>query len=152
MRLLIAAVGRARAGPATDLYADYARRLAWPLELREVELRQHLPPPKSKAREAELLLAAVPAGGRVVALDEAGRALDSAGFATLLGRWHDESVSHATFLLGGADGHGDAVRVAADLVLSLGPMTWPHMLARVMLVEQLYRATTILSGHPYHRA
>lgn len=152
MRLLIAAVGRARGSPAAALYEDYARRLTWPLELREVDVRQALPAPRLKSREGELLLAAVPKGARIVALDEGGRSLDSAAFAGLLGGWRDEGVPAAAFLIGGADGHDDAVRGAADLTLSLGAMTWPHLLARAMLAEQLYRATTILAGHPYHRA
>src|SRR5690606_18982084 len=151
LRLLIAAVGRARGSAAGALYDEYARRLPWPLDLREVEVRQPLPPAKLKKREAELLLAAVPAGSRIVALDETGRSMDSTEFAALLGAWRDEGVAHTAFLLGGADGHDDSVRSAADRMLSLGRMTWPHLLARAMLAEQLYRAWTILNGHPYHR-
>jgi 23S rRNA (pseudouridine1915-N3)-methyltransferase len=152
LRLLVAAVGRARGSAAGALYDEYARRMTWPLDLREVEVRQALPPPRLKAREGELLLAAVPKGSRVVALDETGRSLDSATFAALLGGWRDEGVPQAAFLIGGADGHDAPVRAAADLTLSFGAMTWPHLLARAMLAEQLYRATTILAGHPYHRA
>lgn len=152
MRLLIAAVGRARGSGAAALYDDYARRMTWPLDLREVDVRQTLPPPRLKEREGELLLAAVPKGARIVALDETGRSLNSLAFAEVLGGWRDEGVAHAAFLIGGADGHGDQVRAAADLTLSFGTMTWPHLLARAMLAEQLYRATTILAGHPYHRA
>lgn len=152
MRLLIAAVGRARGNAAAALYEEYARRMTWPLDLREVDVRQALPPPRLKEREGELLLAAVPKGARIVALDETGRSLDSAAFAALLGSWRDEGVPQTAFLIGGADGHGDPVRAAADLTLSFGAMTWPHLLARAMLAEQLYRATTILAGHPYHRA
>ena len=151
MRLLVAAVGRARGSAAGALYDEYARRMTWPLDLREVEVRQALPPPRLKAREGELLLATVPKGSRVVVLDETGRNLDSAAFAALLGGWRDERVPQAAFLIGGADGHDDPVRAAADLTLSFGTMTWPHLLARAMLAEQLYRATTILAGHPYHR-
>ena len=152
MRLLIAAVGRARGSAAAALYDEYARRLPWPLELREVEVRQALPSPRLKAREAELLLAAVPKGARIVALDETGRTFDSAGFAALLGAWRDEGVTQTAFLLGGADGHDASVQRAAHQMLSLGAMTWPHLLARAMLAEQLYRAWSILNGHPYHRA
>lgn len=152
MRLLVAAVGRARGSAAGALFDEYARRMTWPLDLREVEVKQALPPPRLKAREGALLLATVPKGSRVVALDETGRNLDSAAFAALLGGWRDEGVPHAAFLIGGADGHDEPVRAAADLTLSFGAMTWPHLLARAMLAEQLYRATTILAGHPYHRA
>ncbi|WP_026870726.1 23S rRNA (pseudouridine(1915)-N(3))-methyltransferase RlmH [Inquilinus limosus] len=152
MRLTIAAVGRARPGPLRDLFDDYAGRSAWPLTLREVEARKGLSGLALKREEAALLLAAVPAGAAVVALDERGRDLDSEGFARLLGRWRDEGRGDAAFLIGGADGHDDAVRSRADLLLSFGRLTWPHMLARAMLAEQIYRAQTILSGHPYHRA
>ncbi|WP_207456908.1 23S rRNA (pseudouridine(1915)-N(3))-methyltransferase RlmH [Azospirillum sp. SYSU D00513] len=152
MRLWLAAVGRSRAGPARDLYEEYAGRLSWPLTLREVEVKKRLPPDELKRQEAELLLAAIPANALVVALDERGKALDSAGFAAKIGAWRDQGASDIAFLIGGADGHGDAVRARADLLLGLGAMTWPHMLVRGMLAEQLYRAQQILAGHPYHRA
>jgi len=154
MRILVAAVGRARGGPARELFEDYRRRIAWPVALSEVEERRKLPPERLRAREAELLLAALPKAKelRVVALDERGRTFDSAGFAARLAAWRDEGVSDIAFLIGGAEGHGEAVRARADLVLSLGAMTWPHLLVRGLLAEQLYRAQQILSGHPYHRA
>jgi 23S rRNA (pseudouridine1915-N3)-methyltransferase len=87
-----------------------------------------------------------------VLLDERGKAMASEDFAALLGRWRDEGVRETRFVIGAADGHSDAERAAADLLLAFGPATWPHMIARAMLMEQLYRATTILAGHPYHRA
>ncbi|WP_029008667.1 23S rRNA (pseudouridine(1915)-N(3))-methyltransferase RlmH [Azospirillum halopraeferens] len=152
MRLWLAAVGRSRGGPARDLYAEYTGRLSWPLTLKEVEVKKRLPPDELKQREADLLLAAIPATATVVALDERGAALDSAAFARRLGGWRDGSAGDVAFLIGGADGHGEAVRRRADLLLSFGPMTWPHMLVRGMLAEQLYRAQQILAGHPYHRA
>ncbi|WP_342237120.1 23S rRNA (pseudouridine(1915)-N(3))-methyltransferase RlmH [Inquilinus sp. OTU3971] len=152
MRLTIAAVGRARPGPLRDLFDDYAGRSIWPLTLREVEARKGLSGFALKREEAALLLAAVPAGAAVVALDERGRDLDSVAFARLLGRWRDEGRGELAFLIGGADGHDDSVRDRAELLLSFGRLTWPHMLARTMLAEQIYRAQTILSGHPYHRA
>jgi 23S rRNA (pseudouridine1915-N3)-methyltransferase len=87
-----------------------------------------------------------------VLLDERGKAMTSEDFARLLGGWRDDGVREARFMLGAADGHCDADRAAADLLLAFGPATWPHLMARAMLMEQLYRATTILAGHPYHRA
>lgn len=87
-----------------------------------------------------------------MALDERGRALGSAELAALLGGWRDAGVREARFLIGAADGLGDAERASADRLLAFGPATWPHLLARAMLAEQLYRATAILAGHPYHRA
>ncbi|MBP2315181.1 23S rRNA (pseudouridine(1915)-N(3))-methyltransferase RlmH [Azospirillum soli] len=152
MRLWLAAVGRARVGPARDLFEEYAGRLSWPLTLREVEVKKRLPPDEMKRQEAELLLAAIPQGSVVVALDERGKALSSEAFAAKMGAWRDQGVADIAFLIGGADGHGDAVRARADLLLALGPMTWPHMLVRGMLTEQIYRAQQILAGHPYHRA
>ncbi len=156
MRLLIVAVGRARPGPARTLFEEYRRRLAWPLDLVEVEERRPLAAAARRAREAEMLLAALPGRGGartvVVALDEAGAALSSAELAARLGAWRDQGAGAVAFLVGGADGHGEPAIGRADLVLSLGRMTWPHMLVRVLLVEQLYRAQCILTGHPYHRA
>lgn len=152
MRILLAAVGRARKGPARDLFDDYVRRLNWPLTLREVEARRPLAAAARKRREAELLLAAVPEGACAVALDESGRTLSSAGLADRLAAWQQEGRGDVAFLIGGPDGLHPSVLERAELVLSLGPMTWPHLLVRVMLAEQLYRAQSILAGHPYHRA
>jgi 23S rRNA (pseudouridine1915-N3)-methyltransferase len=151
MHIIVAAVGRSRAGPQRDLFEHYARRLAWPISLKEIEERRSLSPERLKAREAELLRAAVPKGARLVLLDERGTALSSAAFAERLGRWRDDGVRHLAFLIGGADGLDDGLREGADLVLSLGRMTWPHFLVRGLLAEQLYRAQQILAGHPYHR-
>jgi 23S rRNA (pseudouridine1915-N3)-methyltransferase len=92
------------------------------------------------------------AKSREVLLDERGRQLSSAEFAALLGRWRDEGVREVRFLIGAADGHGDLAREKADLLLAFGAMTWPHLIARAMLAEQLWRATSILAGHPYHRS
>jgi 23S rRNA (pseudouridine1915-N3)-methyltransferase len=152
VKLWLAAVGRAKPGPESDLYAQYVRRLSIPLTLREVEEKRPLPPAARKAREAELLLAAIPAQAVVIALDERGRSLGSEEFAARMGRWRDDGTVDLAFLIGGADGHGDAVRARADLLLSLGAMTWPHMLVRALVAEQVWRAQAILSGHPYHRA
>ncbi len=152
MRLWLAAVGRAKAGPELDLYAQYVRRLSPPPVLKEVEEKRPLPVPERMAREAELLLAATPAGAVVVALDERGTSMGSEAFAARLGQWRDQGVGDLAFLIGGADGHHQSVRDRAQLLLSFGAMTWPHMLVRAMLAEQLWRAHAILSGHPYHRA
>jgi 23S rRNA (pseudouridine1915-N3)-methyltransferase len=129
--------------------------LKWPIALKEVEEKRKLPAAELKLREGELLLAALPeraAGAVVVALDENGKRLSSAAFAKQLGLWRDRGIADLAFLIGGADGMSDAVRGRADLLLSLGDMTWPRLLVRVLLVEQLYRGQSILAGHPYHRA
>ncbi|MDA8231863.1 MAG: 23S rRNA (pseudouridine(1915)-N(3))-methyltransferase RlmH [Magnetospirillum sp.] len=151
MQLWLAAVGRAKPGPERDLYRQYAGRLQPPLQLREVEEKRPLPVPERKERESDLLLSAVPAGATLVVLDERGRAMGSEPFAERVGRWRDDGVGDLVFLIGGADGHADTVRARADLLLSFGPMTWPHMLVRVLVAEQLWRAQAILAGHPYHR-
>ncbi len=155
MRMTLIAVGRSKSGPLRKIYDHYASRLGHgplgALALKEVEERRPLSPEELKRREAALLLGAAPAGARLVALDEAGEALTSAAFAGLLGRWRDEAVRDIAFLVGGAEGLDGSVRDAAALTLSLGPMTWPHLLARALLAEQLYRAQSILTGHPYHR-
>ena len=151
MRMLIAAVGRAGRGPVQAQFDDYARRLKPPLELVEVEERRPLPAPALKAREAELLQGAVPAGALLIALDGRGKALSSEALAKQLAAWRERAPKALAFVIGGADGLDESVLKQADFVLSLGPMTWPHMLVRVMLAEQLYRASAILAGHPYHR-
>ena len=155
MHLTLAAVGRAKTGPLSQLYADYSTRLSrgpWgPLQLREVEERRPLPALQMKEREGELLLAALPDKAYVIALDERGKSLASRDFAQLLSRLADEGRGELAFVIGGANGLSESLRRRADLLLSLGAMTWPHMLVRSLLAEQLWRAETILSGHPYHR-
>lgn len=153
MDILIAAVGRWKSDPARALYEDYAARSAWPIVLREVEEKRKLPEAALKEREAELLLATVPRRDcRVVVLDGGGRGLTSPALAAQVGRWRDAGTATVAFLIGGAAGHGAAAIARADLLLSLGPPTWPHLLVRGLVAEQLYRAQQILAGHPYHRA
>ncbi len=152
MNIVIAAIGKARSGPEQALFDLYAGRLPWKVEVKELEIKKELAADVRRAREGELLLGAVPDGARVVALDERGRNDGSAAFAARLGRWRDDGVRAVAFAIGGADGLDEPVRKRADLVLSLGAMTWPHLLVRGLLAEQLYRAHCILSGHPYHRA
>jgi 23S rRNA (pseudouridine1915-N3)-methyltransferase len=151
MRITLLAVGRMKAGAAQDLYELYAARLRWPLSVKEVEERRSLPPEALKEQEGALLLAALPRGARVIALDEGGRQMGSRDFAGLLGRWQDDGTQDLVFLIGGADGLSKEARQAAEVILSLGRMTWPHMLVRGLLAEQLFRAESILAGHPYHR-
>lgn len=151
MRLTVAAIGRERAGPERALFDDYRKRSLWPLRLVELAPQTRLPRERRLADEALRLLRSVPDAAVVIALDEQGRQLDSLAFARRLAGWRDQGRSEIAFLIGGPDGLGAPVLERADLVLALGPMTWPHRLVRVMLAEQLYRAQTILAGHPYHR-
>ena len=155
MQVLIHAVGRMRRDPLAAVVETYAGRLARgplaPLTLREVEAGRAAAPEARKRAEAEGLAAAIPAGARIVALDERGRDLSSAQLAALLGAWRDDGVRDTVCLIGGADGLAPDLTRRADLVLAFGRATWPHLLVRAMLAEQLYRAATILEGHPYHR-
>ena len=148
MRVTVLAVGRCRDRVITGQWDDYARRLPWNLSLVEINDADG---PTKKQREAEKLLSAVPQGALVIALDERGKTLDSRRFAGWIERQRDDGRREMALIIGGADGLDQSVRERADLLLSLGAMTWPHMMVRVMLMEQLYRAHTILSGHPYHR-
>ena len=122
-----------------------------PAAIVDLEEKRRLPPAELKAREAELILAALPTGARLVALDQRGREWSSRDLAEQLRKWRDSGVADLAFAIGGAEGLGPAVIDRADAALSLGAMTWPHLLARCMLLEQLYRAQQILAGHPYHR-
>jgi 23S rRNA (pseudouridine1915-N3)-methyltransferase len=156
LRVTILAVGRLRAGPEAELVADYLDRFdrtgralgLGPAQMVELEDRRGGGP----AAEALLLAAALPKGARLAALDQRGRGLDSPGFSQILRRTADSGVRDLAFAIGGPDGLDPAFRAGADHVISLGAMVWPHLLVRVMLAEQLYRATSILAGTPYHRA
>ena len=151
MGIVIVAVGRAKAGPILLLCDEYRRRIPFSVEMREVEERRPLSGGERKAREGALLLAAIPDNSLILALDERGKAFDSAAFARQFAAWRERSANLA-FVIGGADGLTEAVLEKASTRLAFGAMTWPHMLVRAMLLEQLYRAHTILTGHPYHRA
>lgn len=165
MRVLIAAVGRSQKGGAgeTEAANSYlknaelmgARLGLGPVALCEVEDRarrtSHADAAQRKTREGELLLAQAPEGATLVALDGRGRALSSENFAKWLGQTRDQGCRNLVFVIGGADGLSDQVIARAHMQLSLGAMTWPHMLVRMMLAEQIYRSVTILANHPYHR-
>lgn len=154
MRLTIAAVGRLRQGPEAVLVADYLDRFARTgrgIGLPAVAMAEVEAKAGGMAAEAGLLAKAIPAGAAIVTLDERGAMLTSPEFAARLGRWRDAGRD-AAFVIGGADGIAPDLQARADLSISFGRMVWPHLLVRVMLAEQLYRAATILSGGPYHRA
>ena len=160
MRLTIAAIGKLPRGPERALCEKLAARAdaiarttrLGPIEIREIEVK-NAPRDQSGARSAEgvALRSALEGCERIVALDERGRALGSGDFARKLVAWRDAGARRAGFVIGGADGLDPTLREEADLVLSFGALTWPHALARAMLIEQLYRAGTIAAGHPYHR-
>lgn len=148
--MLLIAVGKLRPGPERELFERYQARLQPKLAVREVPDGSGAVA-ELKRREGEALLAAVPEDAWLVALDLAGEMLSSEALAASLERWRSASRS-PTFVIGGAEGLSEAVLARADTRLSLGPLTWPHLLVRVLLSEQLYRAQSILAGHPYHRA
>ena len=152
MRLHLICVGRARGTPEGALVETYRERLPWPLAVVEVEERRLTDPLRRQESENARLLEVVPRGAALWALDRRGRSLDSEAFAARLAVQRDGGTADLALLIGGADGLTAATRARADLLLSFGPMTFPHLLARAMLAEQLYRATAILAGHPYHRA
>ena len=160
MRLIVAAVGRLKRGPETELSERYAKRAAQTgrqLGLRDVEIVEIRESRADEAgkrmlEESIALANVIPQKAAVVLLDAGGQNLDSASLAAQLAKWRGNDRPAAVFLIGGADGLSPSLRDKAELRLSFGAATWPHQLVRAMLLEQLYRATTILTGHPYHRA
>ncbi len=151
MRLTIASIGKFRGGPLEALYAEYAGRLPWQLNLREAEEKKPLKGEQLKTREAELLMKLVPKGAKRIVLHERGKEYASVELANLLGRFADDGIQDIAFLIGGADGHSQSTLNSADHLLSLGKMTWPHLMVRGLLAEQLFRSHSILTNHPYHR-
>jgi len=150
MRLVIAAIGKAKASPELDLTQDYLKRLPWKTEIKEHDVKLD-DTARRKAREAELLLESCKSCDRIIALDEKGKQFTSREFAEQIKRWQQQGGSSFGFIIGGADGLDTSLLKKSHLVWSLGKSTWPHMLVRAMLAEQLYRAHSIIAGHPYHR-
>ncbi|MSO64536.1 MAG: 23S rRNA (pseudouridine(1915)-N(3))-methyltransferase RlmH [Alphaproteobacteria bacterium] len=151
MEIGIAAVGRLRRGPLADLYRDYCSRLPWTVVPHEIDPAPDRRAADGRRRESDALAAALPDTGPVVVLDQRGQTLSSEAFAQRLATWRDGGVRRVSFIIGGADGLDRRLIERADLVMNFGAMTWPHLLVRVMLAEQLYRASSLLAGHPYHR-
>ncbi|NMW32612.1 23S rRNA (pseudouridine(1915)-N(3))-methyltransferase RlmH [Altererythrobacter sp. RZ02] len=139
MLLHVIARGKIARSPEAELVSRYQKRITWPLKLTELpETGGRIPPPQTPVR--------------TVLLDERGKQFGSEAFAGLIGDWRDNGVRETRFVIGAADGHTKAERENADVLLAFGQATWPHLLARAMVLEQIYRATAILAGHPYHRA
>ncbi|MEP0189405.1 MAG: 23S rRNA (pseudouridine(1915)-N(3))-methyltransferase RlmH [Erythrobacter sp.] len=139
MLLHVIARGKIARSPEAELVARYDKRITWPTKLTELpEVGGKIPEPQTPCK--------------TILLDERGKAMGSKEFAQMLGRWRDDGMRETRFVLGAADGHSAQERNTADLLLAFGPATWPHLMARAMLMEQLFRATAILAGHPYHRA
>jgi 23S rRNA (pseudouridine1915-N3)-methyltransferase len=160
MRLVVIAIGRLKQGPERELAERYRERfddIGRKLGFRGLEIHEI---PESRARdaatriaeEAAAISAAIPEKSVLVTLDERGDNIDSAGFARHLGRWRDQQAANTIFAIGGADGLSPDLRRKSKLSMAFGSATWPHQMVRVLLLEQIYRAATILAGHPYHRA
>lgn len=160
MRVSICAVGRMKTGPEKELvgrYLDRARATARPLGLTGFETNEFSESRASssnarKTEEARLILGSLPQAGVVVTMDERGKAWDSVKLANWIGDLRNDNIQALTFVIGGADGLAPDLLANARVKISFSPLTWPHQLVRIMLAEQLYRSTTILTGHPYHRA
>jgi 23S rRNA (pseudouridine1915-N3)-methyltransferase len=159
LRLVILSVGRMKAGPERELLERYVKRISAlgpslglaPVEWKEFDESRARQGETRRAEEGKTLLAALPKGAVLMALDERGKSPPSETFAADIGRWRDGGSPALAFVIGGPDGLDENVRAAARALISFGAMTWPHQLVRVMLGEQIYRACSILAGHPYHR-
>lgn len=159
MRVLVLAVGRMKKGAEADMAARYQKRALQAgrnigirdIEIVEIRESRAQDAERRKLEEAIAIANLVPDKSMVVLLDERGDPISSAAFADYLGQWRDGGEAAVVFVIGGADGIGESLRSKAKTVLSFGAATWPHQMVRIMLLEQLYRAVTILSGHPYHR-
>ena len=152
MHIHICAISKMKKkSPEEALINEYIKKTRWPVTIKEFEEKRALTGDQLKMAESELLLASAPAGAKIIALDESGELLSSRELAAKISAWQDSGVADVAFLIGGANGHADSVKKRADLKLSFGRMTMPHMLARVVLAEQIYRVKSILDGHPYHR-
>ena len=160
MRLIVISIGRLKQGPEQELAARYrdrfedmGRKLGFRgLEIQEIPEGRARDPAVRISEEAAAISALIPERSVAVALDERGSDLSSAAFAEKLGQWRDQSIANTIFMIGGADGLSPDLRRKAKLSVAFGSATWPHQIVRIMLLEQIYRAATILAGHPYHRA
>jgi 23S rRNA (pseudouridine1915-N3)-methyltransferase len=160
VRLLLVAVGRLKAGPEREMAERYLERAGAAgrgtgfnaVELREIDESRARRPQDRKAEEANAIRAVLGPSTPIIVCDETGRNVSSVDFAAELGRRRDQGIARFGFVIGGPDGIDPSLHAEANLVLAFGAMTWPHQLARIMLAEQIYRAMTILAGHPYHRA
>lgn len=151
MKIIFSTIGKFKSGPELALYEHYAGRVPWKITLKEFDIKKTLPAPVRKSEEAKLLLSACEDADHIIVLDEKGQEMSSTAFAGHLQKRRDSGDRAIAFIIGGADGLDETVRIKAHLLLSLGRTTWPHLLVRGLIAEQLYRAHTIMTNHPYHR-
>lgn len=148
MKINIYAVGKLKASPLLELCGEYLKRFHWAVSIKEIQPTRNA----SAQQEAELILKELSPSSFVICLDERGESLTSPQFASKISNWNQHSPSQGiSFVIGGADGLDESIRKRSKVLLSFGKQTWPHMFVRVMLLEQIYRAQQIISGHPYHR-
>lgn len=152
MRITIAALGKMKPSPEKELLNKYLRQTPWQISVKELDIKKTLPCESRMRAEAALLRDACQTIPLRIALDERGKHLSSETLAETISQWQQQGQSQLAFQIGGQDGLDASIRQEASLVLSFGALTWPHMLVRAMLAEQIYRVHTILSGHPYHRS
>ncbi|VAW17060.1 23S rRNA (pseudouridine(1915)-N(3))-methyltransferase [hydrothermal vent metagenome] len=160
MRVIILAVGKLKSGPEHELVERYLARSRaggralglQDFQIREFSVARDNSIAQRKRKEAAALVSAMPDDAKLVVLDETGTQQTSGQFAQMIGKWNENAQRNLCFVIGGPDGLDPEIRARADLVLSFSPLTWPHQMVRVMLAEQLYRATTILAAHPYHKS
>jgi len=159
VKLLLVGVGRLKSGPERELVSRYAERCSASgrnigfssFDMREIDESRARRPEDRKAEEAAAIEALLPAQARKICLDERGKPMSSEDFAKKLGDWRDAGAGACVMIIGGPDGLDPSLRQKADLVLAFGAMTWPHQIVRALAAEQIFRAMTILAGHPYHR-
>jgi 23S rRNA (pseudouridine1915-N3)-methyltransferase len=152
MRIAILSIGKFRkSDPTQELFLEYQKRLNWKIELKELELKGNLSGEILKIKEGELLLSKATQNSKIIALDEKGKMLSSVEFASAIKNYANQGISDLTFIIGGADGLSTELKQKADLILSFSKMTFPHLMIRSFLIEQIYRANTIINNHPYHR-
>ena len=148
MKIRIIAVGKQKKSPTLDMCKEYLKRMKWKVTIKEIDA----PKASSSAQEAPLILKNIPDSAFIIALDERGETLSSPEFSEKIKNWRNQASNNEIFfLIGGADGFDASIRKKAKFLMSFGKQTWPHMLVRVMLLEQIYRAQQIADGHPYHR-
>lgn len=152
MRITILAIGKLKkTDPEESIIQNYIKNSVYPIEIKQLDTHKKLPSEQQKKEESQLLLKAVPPHAKMVVLDERGKELTSREFSEKIVKWQDSGCDEVAFLIGGAYGHSLELKEKADLLLSLGKMTMPHLLARVVLTEQIYRAGLIAQNHPYHK-
>lgn len=151
MRILITAVGRLKPGPICDLIQEYLKRITTPIQIKEIDIRDPLPTLSRQRKESQALLNLIPEGAILIALDEHGKNISSSDLSALMEHYKQRGAHTVAFAIGGADGHHPNLLSKADHTIAFGAATWPHMLVRSMLIEQLYRSQQIDKGHPYHK-